>query len=674
MIIGSARGTACTAGLVVGLFFWVQGLSLLFPGVFELWNARFTDQLFRLRGDFQLWAPSYDETVVHLDINNTTIRELNDYYLNRGHYARVVENLARMQVALQGYDFIFAARSHAADDLAFIEATRSAGNVYFGVAFTLRQDGAAAPSSSGNAGTAAPSIAGLDPWPIQWEGSLDSLPHALDGLPTFPELASVSQGMGFLNVKADRDGVFRRTPLLIRLSDGFYPSLPFRIACDYLGVSPGNIHLYPRSRIVLAGARKPGEPPRDVVIPIDERGNMVINFVGPWEAMRHYNFSDVYHAAKDHDELALWTEELQGRIVLVSDVSTGSTDLGPVPTDSSFPLSGLHANVIHTILTGNFIHHLSGVERRILEAAVLAAVLCVALRLTSYSFPVAMLALSLAFSGGAAMAFLMGQTRVEVAQSLIFMVAATLGVSVFRYVAATREREVIRKTFEAYFSPSVLQKVMQHPEALASRAERKELTVLFSDIKDFTLHSSKLSPDQIRAYLNEYFETMVEIVFRHGGTVDKYLGDGLMAFFGDPEPMENHAARCVLAAVEMQAAVGRMRPEWLERADFPLEVRIGVHTGEVVVGNMGSSRRWSYTVLGKAVNLTQRLEAAAPPGGILLSAQTAERLGGGIPLRYYRHLRLKGITEEVLTYLVVQETDSAHGSSESAGKSRIRKI
>ena len=213
---------------------------------------------------------------------------------------------------------------------------------------------------------------------------------------------------------------------------------------------------------------------------------------------------------------------------------------------------------------------------------------------------------------------------------------------VLRYFRDSREKEALRRSFESYFPPSVVERILADP-AMISRGQRKELTILFSDIKDFTAHSSSYSPDRIRGFLNDYFETMVEVVFTYKGTVDKYIGDGMMVFFGDPEPAPDHALRSVQAAIEMQKKARELSAKWAGEGGFPVRVRIGINTGEVVVGNMGSSRRLSYTVLGSAVNLAKRLESSAPVDGILISQRTRDLIAPFISTRLFGEIQVKGM-------------------------------
>lgn len=663
----SSRGKGRATAFLICLAFCLAQLScLLFFRVVEPWDSRFTDLLFRIRNSLTTLRPAYDPTLVHVDINNTTKQQLQHFYLNRQHYAQAINNLASMGAAAQVFDLIFAARAQNDEDEALIQAARSAGNVYFGMAFTLSGQEGISPTLAGN-GELIHYLADTS-WRIRVEGDDSFVPVGTRPLGTFPALAEASKGVGFLTISPDNDGVFRKLPLLVRYRDTFYPSLPFRVACDFLGVTPDRITFAPGSHIRLRSAVRPGtgEPPGDIVIPIDRAGNMVINFLGSWGIMKHYNFSDVLKASQDRDELELWREELQGKIVLISDVATGSNDLGPAPTDVNYPLSGLHTSVLHTILTRAFLRPWTSLEMLPLELGLFIVVLLLGLRWPWLTFMVGSSGLALGYLLSVAAAFLYAHWILPIIRPLLFVVLSTGAVTVHRFINGEKEKAVLRRTLEAYFPPSVVRKIVAHPDLLLAAGHKKELTVLFSDIVNFTTHSAQLSPYQIQRYLNEYFEEMVEIVFSHKGTVDKYIGDGLMVFFGDPDPQPDHALQCVQAAMAMQMKARELSRRWEGEGGMPLQIRIGINTGEVVVGNMGSARRLSYTVLGSAVNLAQRLESNAPPGGILISDRTQSLVRDQIETQSLGEIPLKGIEHHVSVHLVVLE-DAAERSTGSTG-------
>ncbi len=629
----------------------VQLLSQLFPGPFETWNSQVFDSFFRIRSSISAFRPPYDGTVVHIDLNDTAIQKLKTYYLTRSQYAQVIRNLSGMRVAAQAYDLIFAAGTNQADDQSIIGAAREAGDVYFGMAMGLGLQSEARPDRI------APEIGQYlerTKWKVKVEGDPEGLYTGTRPLITFPPLAEASGGIGFLSLKTDRDGVIRRVPLLVRYEGGFYPSLPFRLVCDYLGAGPEKITIKPGSYIRIEGARAPGKEARDIFIPIDKNGSMIINFIGPWGEMRHYSFEQILSASGDRDAFEMWTEELSGKIAVVSDVSTGATDLGAVPVDIDFPLSGLHANVIQTILSGAFLSEVGRGGMLAIELGMVTAIFLLSCRLSPIFFTGGALLLIICYVGAALGLFLEYGLMLNTVRPAISGAAAALFIMAFRYFHDSREKEALRRSFESYFPPSVVKRILADP-AMISRGQRKELTILFSDIKDFTAHSSTYSPDRIRGFLNDYFETMVDVVFTYSGTVDKYIGDGLMVFFGDLEPAPDHALRSVQAAVDMQKKARELCERWVREGGFPVRVRIGINTGEVVVGNMGSSRRLSYTVLGSAVNLAKRLESSAPVDGILISQRTRDLIAPFISTRLFGEIQVKGLGVPVRAYEVVAE-------------------
>ncbi len=355
------------------------------------------------------------------------------------------------------------------------------------------------------------------------------------------------------------------------------------------------------------------------------------------------------------DELDLWRDELRDKIVLISDVSTGSADLGPAPTDVSYPLSGLHTSVLHTILTQSFLRQWTSAQMLLPELGLFVVVLLLGLRGSSVTFIAGAVGLASGYLVLVAAAFFYGQWILQVIRPTLFIVLAAGTVTVHRFINGEKEKAVLRRTFEAYFPPSVVRKIIAHPDSLLATGHKKELTILFSDIESFTTHSERLSPYQIQRYLNEYFEEMVEIVFGYKGTVDKYIGDGLMVFFGDPDPQPDHALQCVRAAMAMQMKARELSQRWESEGGMPLRIRIGINTGEVVVGNMGSARRLSYTVLGSAVNLAQRLESNAPAGGIMISERTRSLLHEHVKTRSLGEIPLKGIEQNVSVHVVALE-------------------
>jgi adenylate cyclase len=637
------------AFLAAHLCFW------LLPNVFEIWNSQTVDQLFILRSQSETLRPPYDATVVQVDFNNTSIERLKNLYLNRLHFARLVRNLKSMQAAAQVYDFIFAAKINEQDDRQLIQAVKEAGNVYFGLALDLQQPGGVA--SGKRSPSQGRSYVLQTKWNVSADGDTGKFYVGENPLATYADLADAARGLGSLSVKFDPDGVLRRVPLLVRYEDGFYPLLPLRVACDYLQVPPEKIILKPGRCIILKDAGRPGSQAHDIAIPIDDQGNMVVNYIGPWGRMDHYNFADILHASDDRDELQIWAEELKGKIIIVSDVSTGATDIGPVPTDANFPLSGVHASVIHNILTESFLRELSGREMLLIEAILMAAIFLLCIRFSSLAFSFGIVILGMLYIAMAMAGFFYGRLIFNLVRPLLLIGFAMVAIVVYRYIveekekmASLRQRDFIRDTFGRYLSTEVVEELLGSPAGLKMSGEKREVTFLVSDLRGFTSLTSSLSPHQVIEIMNRYFEQMVEIIARYRGTVNEFMGDGILAFFGAPLHAADDPERAVACAVEMQNAMMNVNAQQ-RRLELPeLAMGIGINTGEAVVGNIGSQRRASYGAVGTPINAAFRIESFTVGGQILISPTTHARVKSDLKILGTKEVKFKGLRQPVTLY------------------------
>ena len=544
-----------------------------------MWNAHTLDQLFVLRDAVTPLRPRYDDTLVHVDLDDSSVQALGTFYLNRTQYAQAVRNLTAMEVAAQMHDVIFAAPTNATDDQALIAATAAAGPLYYGLA--LRLDAGAPPAPTPSMHAAVANYLQQTTWAVTVQGDTRGFYRGTKPLLTFPPLAAAARGLGYLSLKPDRDGVFRRLPLLVRYGDAFYPSLAFRGICDYLQVAPDQIVVRPGTSIRLRDARRPGAPaPRDIVIPIDRHGTMLINYVGPWERLTHYHFADVVRAAQDPETLAQWRAALAGKLVVVADVATGSADIGAIPLDTEYPLSGVHTNAMHTILTEQFLRDLSLPAMLVIEALCLVVVALVSRCLASLWVVPAMLVVMVGYVGGVAMAFCSGQVLVHLVRPLLLLACATTGLTILRYLAEKRARAFIRRVFGIYVPAALLAQTPVEP-ALGGQAGVQ--TAYFTDIASFASFAEVLGATQLVALLLEYLTAMTDILHAEHGTLDKYEGDAIVAFFGAPIALEDHAARALRTALRMQQALAQLREQWACAGDkwppgHQMRMRIGIHS------------------------------------------------------------------------------------------------
>jgi adenylate cyclase len=241
-------------------------------------------------------------------------------------------------------------------------------------------------------------------------------------------------------------------------------------------------------------------------------------------------------------------------------------------------------------------------------------------------------------------------------EDLQFLVAfsglAAIGIKNSRYAEQVRREATVRSNFERYFAPNVAADIAQQGEAISQGGERRPTTVLFSDIRGFTAIAEGMSPDAIARFLSEYFTEMVEVIFEHGGTLDKFIGDAIMALWGAPIAHSDDPDRALRAALGMQRAVARLNERWASEGRPEIGVGIGLNHGEVFAGNIGSHRRLEYTVIGDAVNVAARLCAEAAPGEILVSEQLLRVVRDQVSCEFLPEMALKGKAQVVQVYRV----------------------
>jgi adenylate cyclase len=341
------------------------------------------------------------------------------------------------------------------------------------------------------------------------------------------------------------------------------------------------------------------------------------------------------------------------KIVFVATTAAGTYDLRVTPLSAFAPGVVIHMSALDNILRHR---HLQPASWWIFAASTLILTLG-----TAWAFmlipsqrvkPVAIGGLAIAYYGLAVHAFTshglwLGLAIPEGALVVSFAAAATV-----EYLTEGKQRRQLRTVFDKYMAAEVVDEIMRNPEAIRLGGEKKELTVLFSDIAGFTSISERLDPETLVELLNKYLSAMTDIILQHRGNVNKYLGDGIMAIFGAPRGDPNHASLACFAALDSQAELAKRREQWKAEGQPEISARIGINSGWLVVGNMGSQARMEYTVMGDTVNLASRLEGANKYYDtlILLGPRTYELAAQDIEAREIDRMRVKGKKEPVVVF------------------------
>jgi len=622
----------CPCFLVPGCFAFAWFLFLVLPGLLGTWHLRASDHLFKLRHAFR-GNLHVSPAVVHLDVDNASIRALGASVETGSRYEKIIRILSDAGVKAIACDYIFLTATEG-----MISATKDSGSVYYSVA--IGPDYSPFPDNH--------------LWHPPISGNIDVEKKGVT-FATCPELTSVARGVGHITCYPDEDGVYRKMALLIPLKEGFVPALSLRVVCDYLKVTPDRVAVKPGHSITLRGAEFPDGRKKDIQIPVDEQCRIIVNFAGyESNSFAHFSLGNIMGIVEDKTRFDQLKDDIEDSIVIVADISTGK-DVGPVPMERVFHRPGLHSNVINSILNGEFVREISTPAALLFDMAVIVLLMLIAGRVRAgVSFVVVSLLFFSFFLCLYTAIFLYGDVIMNGTRTSFGIMLSLIAITINKYVQEEKQRVFLRARFESYFAPELMDKILSSGAILDAR-EKKNITILFSDIAGFTKWSATKSPEEIHRTLNEYFKAMTAIVFKHEGTVDKYIGDGLMVFFGDPVDHPDHPLRAVRAAIEMQQQARELKARWAAEGGMDLKIRIGINTGDAVVGNMGSEKRVDYTAIGANVNLAQRLESNAPVEGILISRPVYDLVRDSVKTKPAGMIKAKGFDNEIETFEVVIE-------------------
>ena len=655
-------------------------------------EQRTLDTRFVLRGKR---AP--DPRIVIVGMDEKTLQRIGSFPLPRDNYALMVRQLKKSGASVIAFDenFPTAASSEALDVLARVrsEIGNSAPAKLKNSVLQLEQQSdldaqfAAALKDAGNVVLGHLfGDAGSDPklaeayYNIAWAKSFPQVIPVKSGNQNFdmgkawknaggpvyagveaniPKIAEAAASYGFFNIDPDADGTIRRALLVIRYQDlDFFPSLDLQVLRQYENIPDQQIAAY----IGAYGLERIQFGNHDLRPWKD--GNVLINYVGPYHSYPHYSMVDVLQGNVPADAF-------RDKIVFFGATAVAIGDLRNTPFKEGSAYMGVevHANILdnllHTAEPGRTFL-IRGFNEEIVDIAfIILFGLGLGLlfgRTRPLTATVMVLAVLAAFFGFVYFGFAHWGRWYSFVVPAATLVASYASITSFRVITEEREKRKIRRTFSQYLSPGVIALIEKDPnEYIRPGGEVKDLTVMFSDIRDFTALSEGLSPDDLVNLLNQYLSAMTDILFRNLGTLDKYIGDAIMAFWGSPFPQPDHAARACTCALEMIASLAKLNQKWVEQGGRPIAIGIGLNTGPVNVGNMGSDKRLAWTVMGDNVNLASRLEGMTKQyrSRIIISESTYDQVADQFVAREVDRIRVKGKKLPVVIYELLAKISEA---------------
>ena len=630
--------------LSLSLSIFLSAIYIFFPSLPDSLDNRLRDYLFTIRGELP-----HNQNVVIVDIDETSIKSLGQWPWSRDKLAKILENLTLANVGIVGLDIVFAEEDRTSPhkilqdlkiykkdvpnyDLEFANVVENSP-VILGYQFDLvKKD---------NVNAKVPQIPAIF---IEKDKPQDKsyLIEAYNTILNIPQIQDKAYSSGFFNNIPDDTGIIRSVPLIISYDDTIYPSLALEVI-RVINDTQKVVVQYDEngiSNIVLD----------DISIPTDRYGRMLINFRGPERSFKYISAIDIYNNSFDKSEI-------DGKIVLIGTSAAGLFDLRATPFDSIFPGVEVHANIIDNILMQDFIYKASWLDgANILIIFVLSIIVVMLTTYTTFwANPIIFISFSISYL------FLVYNLLFDygIVLNILFPIATVLIASImttlFDYFYNIKKEEAIKAKFASKVSKNVMDDILKNIDKNEFSAKSKEVTIFFSDIRGFTNISEKLDAKELISFLNRYMQPMSEIIIKYQGTIDKFIGDAIMAYWNAPIDIKNHCDLALKASLEQLEVLEKLNVE-LQKENLPkIDIGIGLNTGTVIVGEMGSSLRSDYTVIGDTINLGSRVESLCKyyDSKLNISNFTKDKLQEEYIFRFLDLVKVKGKNEPVEIWQVL---------------------
>lgn len=641
--------------LSLSLSIFLSAIYIFFPNLPDSLDNRLRDYLFTIRGELP-----HNQNVVIVDIDETSIKSLGQWPWSRDKLAKILENLTLANVGIVGLDIVFAEEDRTSPhkilqdlkiykkdvpnyDLEFSNVVENSP-VILGYQFDLvKKD---------NTNAKVPQIPAIF---IEKDKPQDKsyLIEAYNTILNIPQIQDKAYSSGFFNNIPDDTGIIRSVPLIISYDDTIYPSLALEVI-RVINDTQKVVVQYDEngiSNIILD----------DISIPTDRYGRMLINFRGPERSFKYISAIDIYNNSFDKSEI-------DGKIVLIGTSAAGLFDLRATPFDSIFPGVEVHANIIDNILMQDFIYKASWLDgANILIIFVLSIIVVMLTTYTTFwANPIIFLSFSTSYL------FLVYNLLFDygIVLNILFPIATVLIASImttlFDYFYNIKKEEAIKAKFASKVSKNVMDDILKNIDKNEFSAKSKEVTIFFSDIRGFTNISEKLDAKDLISFLNRYMQPMSEIIIKYQGTIDKFIGDAIMAYWNAPIDIKNHCDLALKASLEQLEVLEKLNVE-LQKENLPkIDIGIGLNTGTVIVGEMGSSLRSDYTVIGDTINLGSRVESLCKyyDSKLNISNFTKDKLQEKYIFRFLDLVKVKGKNEPVEIWQVLGKGEAKESLKE----------
>ncbi len=608
------------------LSFILSSLSLL--TIFGFFD-RFENQIYDIRFTERYYGKSEEGSlrdIVIVDIDTRSSDRLGKYFeWPRSYFAKAVDRLSESGAGTTAFDILFDTSRFYDQDSILVESVISAGNVITGYSFEFEDRDNFIYADT------------LDASPLNAVAFNPENDFIVEQFPVMGigsrNILDASAGNGFLGIDSDPDGVIRRVQLVKKYMGLYYPSFAFTLALRTLEADHETVKFENGKYIEFYSGIK-GE---NIRIPLDRDNYMYIHYKGTWRTFRTVSFYDVMKSR-------VGKRTFRDKPVLIGSSLRGLMDLRSTPVQKHFPGVEVQASILNTILTGDFIYRSpKGLTVFIMIVMIILASAIIFTRLNIAFSTFIILVFGWGYYLIAARLFNQNNYVLDLTRPLFALFFAFLTAYTLKYYKENKAKRFIRATLGKYVPENVSREILKDPGRFKPGGEKKEITMLFSDIRSFTSYSEKTDPEELVGFLNIYLKKMTGVIKTNKGTLDKYMGDAIICFFG--APVENdHAYHACESALGMMSELKILKKE-LEKDTFRnIDIGIGINTDVVTVGNIGSDDLFDYTAIGDGMNLASRLEGLNKYYGtnILISGNTYEKVKDRFIFRELDEVSVKG--------------------------------
>jgi adenylate cyclase len=582
MKLGTGKRAGITIALIVAFALAIMHLGNF--RFFEILEQKTLDARFLIRGPI---APGPETVIAAID--EKSINKLGRFPWPRSAWGRVVDRLTEDGAKVIVFDVFFTEPENVESDDLFQRAIMRSGRVILPVVFDFTEAGY---KESGFTDKKLDSLVPSAYSVIRHADEPFSPFQAKMVLPTLLRFSSVANSLAHINMIPDADGTLRWEALAIGYQGDFYAPIGLQAAWLYRGLNKEDLALDYRGEVRLG----------TTAIPTDEHGRMLINYRGPNGMFPQYPISDILDRVTPPGTF-------KDKIVLIGATAIGIYDLRVTPFSPNMAGIEKHASVVDNILHGDFIYRTEATVTLLIFFFAIALGVTIP-RLGAKAGAALFLSLFIGYLGAVYYLFAVKGIWFNLVYPASALFFGYTSQTAYRFFTEERRARDIRKMFSSYVSKRIVDELIKDPSKAKLGGDRKEITVLFSDIRGFTSFSEKHQPEEVVSLLNEYLGAMTEIVFQYEGTLDKFVGDAIMALWGAPVGQPDHAERACRCALAMITRLKELQAKWTAEGKYAIDIGIGINTGDMVVGNMGAEgKKMDYTVIGDNVNLGARLES-----------------------------------------------------------------